>query len=186
VAARALAAIVLLLWAADARAQTPAVDQDPTRPEQLKFDLLTGAVLAPAAAGFQQLVQEPEVWPKDWSGYGKRFASEGGRVTIEAMSINAIAFALHERVGYVPCRCRSAMGRFGWALVAGVSSPQKKGGRRLAIGKITGPYVGALAQAYWTPGLGNGGESRTEWTLVNGSLSLAVNALLNVILEVAK
>ena len=147
------------------------------------FDLLTGAVLAPAAAGFQQWVQEPTVWDKSWNSYGKRLASEGGRLTIEATSINAIALALRERVGYVPCACKSAMGRFGWALAAGVSSPQRKGGRHIAIGKIAGPYVGAAAQAWWTPGVENEPGGRAQWTLVNGSLSLAVNALLNVILE---
>jgi hypothetical protein len=171
--------VFLTLFAADARAQTPSVDPDPTRAEQLRFDLLTGAVLAPAAAGFQQWQQEPDVWPKSWSGYGRRLASEAGRVTVEATAINAIALALHERVGYVPCRCTAGMRRFGWALAAGVSSPQRDGRRRIAIGKLTGPYVGALAQAAWTPEPG----SRTKWTVVNGSLSLGVNALLNYILE---
>jgi hypothetical protein len=182
-AARALAAIILTLWAEDARAQTPSVDPDPTRAEQLTFDLLTGAVLAPAAAGFQQWQQEPDVWPKSWSGYGRRLASEAGRVTVEATAINAIALALHERVGYVSCRCTSGVSRFGWALAAGVSSPQRDGRRRIAIGRLTGPYVGAAAQAWWTPSLGNEGGSRAKWTAINGSLSLGVNALLNVILE---
>jgi hypothetical protein len=61
--------------------------------------------------------------------------------------------------------------------VRGAVFDQTPKGERIAIPRIVGAYGGAYAQTTWRP---HGSSSRTNLTLVNGTTSLAIGALINL------
>ena len=164
-----------------ARAQMPA-SPDSTTPRLRRYEhnIMYGVALGFVWAGVDQLTNDPSEWGKGWPGYGKRLASGVGEFVIQETVTDIGAALLHRPLTYPHCTCTSTANRLGWALKLGVMDQTRGGHLSPAYPRIVGAYAGSFAQASWLPAQST---SRTETALVNGTISLAIGAGINVYYE---
>lgn len=159
-----------------------APDSTTPRLRRYEHNILYGVALGFVWAGVDQLTNDPSEWGKGWPGYGKRLASGVGEFVIQETVTDIGAAVLHRPLTYPHCTCTSTANRVGWALKLGVMD-QTRSGLRPAYPRIVGAYAGSFAQASWLPA---SSTSRTETALINGTLSLAIGAGINVYYEFLK
>jgi hypothetical protein len=174
----------IVLTPLPARAQSRA-GSDSTMPRMRRYEhnIMYGVALGFVWAGVDQLTDEPSEWGKGWPGYGKRLASGVGEFVIQETVTDIGAALLHRPLTYPHCTCRSTANRVGWALKLAVMDQTRSGHLSPAYPRIVGAYAGSFAQASWLPA---SSTSRTETALVNGTISLAIGAGINVYYEFLK
>jgi hypothetical protein len=161
-----------------ARAQTQAgTDSSVHRMGRYMHNLGYGAALGFVYAGVDQLTDNPSEWGKGWSGYGKRLASGVGEFVIQETVTDIGAALLHRPLIYPYCRCTGTANRVGWAMKLGIMDQLPSGHLAPAYPRIVGAYAGSFAQAAWLPA---SSTSRIQTGLVNGTVSLAIGAGINV------
>ena len=165
-----------LAFANRAPAQSRVGADSSTRLNRLERDLTYGTAMGFGYAAIDQLGTQPPEWGTGWPGYTRRLASNVGEFWIQEITTEGLAWVMNRPLDYQPCRCRDAGDRT-WHAVRGAVFDQTPKGERLAIPRIVGAYGGAYAQTTWRP---SGGSSRTNLTLVNGTTSLAIGAVINL------
>ena len=143
--------------------------------KSLPGSLAVGSLMA----GVGQLINEPEEWERTWRGYGRRSAAVIGGYVVQTTIEHSLAALLDRPVSYTPCACPQRSRRIGWALAGTVTDPLPDGGRAVAVPRIAAAYLGALARSSWLPDH----DHRVRDVMVNGSISLAIDALLNLFQE---
>lgn len=174
-----IVALVLAVLPAVARAQVRVGRDSSTRLQRFGRDALYGTGLGLAYGGVDQLRDQPSEWSKDWNGYKRRAASDVGEFLIQEGATEGLAAALHRPLDYAPCHCTGAGPRAGWALLGAVTDPMPNGSHPIAVPRIVGAYGGSFAQTTWLPTSSN----RLQSALVNGSVSLAIGAGINLFQE---
>jgi hypothetical protein len=132
-------------------------------------------------ATWDQLMNNPEQWGHSWSGYGKRVASNVGATAIQETVTEGIAYVMDRPVTYQRCKCTGTSRRVNWALRGTVTDQMPDGSAPIAVPRIVGGYVGAYARTTWFPS--NTGNSRLTRTLIDGTTTLAVSAVINLTYE---
>jgi hypothetical protein len=102
--------------------------------------------------GINQWKDHPEEWEQGASGYGKRFASGFGRLAIQ----QTVIYGLDEALGLDTGFKRSTRTGFGPrlkdALLANVTSRNRKGNRVVSVPRFAGAYTAAVIRAEtWYP-----------------------------------
>lgn len=172
-----LVPLLICTMAGDAGAQVRVGRDSSTRLNRFGRDLAYGTALGFGYAGVDQLRDDPPEWGKGWRGYGKRLASNVGEFVIQESVTDALAAAMHRPLDYRVSHSRRWSRRLGWALQAAVTDPMPDGTHPVAVPRIVGAYAGSIAQASWRPATAGG---RTRTALVNGTVSLAIGAAINV------
>lgn len=175
----AVLALVLSILPSTAGAQVRVGRDSSTRLQRFGRDALYGTGLGLAYGGVDQLRDQPSEWSKDWNGYERRAASDVGEFLIQEGTTEGLAAALHRPLDYAPCHCTGAGARAGWALLGAVTDPMPNGSHPIAVPRIVGAYTGSFAQTTWLPSTSN----RLQSALVNGSVSLAIGAGINLFQE---
>lgn len=127
-------------------------------------------------AGVNQINDQPAEWQRNWSGYGKRYASNFGEFIIQESVTDGLAAIMKRPLDYTPCNCTSTTRRIGYALGGAVTDQMPNGRHPIALPRIVGAYAGAYAQSTWRPD----SRSRLNQTLLNGTTSLAIGGLINI------
>jgi hypothetical protein len=130
---------------------------------------------------WDQLWNNPQQWGHSWSGYGKRIASNVGATAIQETVTEGIAYVMDRPVTYQPCKCTRTGDRVNWALKGTVTDQMPDGSAPIAVPRIVGGYVGAFARTTWFPS--NTNNSRATRTLIDGTTTLAVSAVINLTYE---
>ena len=151
------------------------------RLQRLVRDLGYGTVEGLGFAVVDQMRDNPVEWSRGWNGYGKRAASNIGEFYVQEIVTEGLAAALTRPLDYSPCRCRATLDRLGWALRGALFDQMPRGRQQLALPRIAGAYAGSYAQTRWRPLDGN----RAKTTVVNGTTSLAIGAVINLYHEFA-
>jgi len=160
----------------DASAQSRVGRDSTTRLARFARDLGYGTIEGLAFAGIDQLRDEPVEWHRSWRGYGQRAASNVGEFYIQEGVTEGLAAIMNRPLDYVRCGCRNTGSRLAWALRGAVFDQMPRRRVALAIPRIVGAYAGSFAQAQWRPA----DQSRTQVTLINGTTSLAIGAIINL------
>ena len=132
-------------------------------------------------ATWDQLMNNPEQWGHSWSGYGKRVASNVGATAIQETVTEGLAYVMDRPVTYQRCKCTGTAKRVNWALKGTITDQMPDGSAPIAVPRIVGGYVGAYARTTWFPS--NTNNSRLTRTLIDGTTTLAVSAVINLTYE---
>ena len=132
-------------------------------------------------ATWDQFTNNPRQWDHSWSGYGKRIESNVGATAIQDTVTEGIAYVMDRPVTYSRCKCTGTSNRVTWALKGTVTDQMPDGSAPIAVPRIVGGYVGAYARTTWFPS--NTGNSRATRTLIDGTTTLAVSAVINLTYE---
>lgn len=151
-----------------------------TRWTRFGRDLAYGAVVGLGYAGVDQWRNSPPEWGKGWPGYGRRAASNVGEFVIQEGVTEGLAAYMNRPLDYTPCKCHDTDQRIEWALKGAYTDQLPNGRNPVAVPRIVGAYVGAGAQAAWRP---NGSNSPWLQALVNGTISLAIGAGIDMYYE---
>ena len=180
-AQRASATDARTVRAADTAAAPARSDADEpvSRLGQYEHSVLRGVVVGAAEAGVTQLTNDPEEWGRSWRGYGHRAAAIAGGAVVHATVLHGLAALLDRPAAYAPCGCAPRSRRIARALAGAVIDTRPDGAREVAIPRITAAYLGAYVQSTWFPDH----HHRARDVLVNGTISLAIGALLNLVQE---
>lgn len=176
----ALSVTLLVLLGSSAHAQARVGSDSATRLTRLGRDFVYGAVEGLGFAVLDQVRDVPTSWGSNLNGYGKRALSNVGEFAIQEVVTEGLAAAMNRPLDYKPCACRSTGARIGHALSGAVNDLMPDGSHPLAIPRIVGAYTGAYAQSTWRPDYVH---ARLRNTLMNGTSSLAVGALINLFYE---
>ena len=161
-----------------ALAQSRVGKDSTTRLERLGRDIAYVTATSFGWAALDQLNDDPPEWGHGWHGYGHRLSSNVGKSVIQETVTAGVAAAMDRPLDYARCRCKDVGVRIRRAVLGAVTDQMADGTRPLAVPRIAGAYTAAYAQASWRPG-GN----RLQTTLLNGSGSLAIGALINLYYE---
>ena len=131
-------------------------------------------------ATWDQIWIKPEEWGGGWSGYGKRVASNIGATWVQETVTHGLAAVMNRPVTYLRCPCNGTGDRFVWAMKGTVMDQMPNNRFKLAVPRIVGGYAGAYARTTWWPETRN---SRLESTLIDGTATLGVSALINLTYE---
>ena len=154
-----------------------------TRLQRFGRDMAYGTAEGLAFAGVDQARNRPTEWGSGFHGYERRAASNVAEFTIQEGVTEGVAAALKRPLDYRHCRCTTTMARIGHALLGGVTDEDSTGAHLLAIPRISGAYAGAWAQSSWRPSASTG---RGQLVLQNGSTSLAIGMVINLVREFVK
>lgn len=174
----AVVALVLAGTPQRAHAQVRVGRDSSTRLNRFGRDLVYGTGMGLLYAGVDQWRNEPPQWGNGWNGYKKRTLSNIGEFAIQLSVEEGLAAALKRPLDYQPCRCHDFSDRLSWALRQSVTDVTPHG-HPIAFPRIIGAYAGSFAQASWRPATSN----RASVAVVNGTVSLAIGAALNVFHE---
>lgn len=172
--------VALVLIGGRAEAQSKIGPDSISRWKFYGVNLVRTGVGALVFAGIDQIRDEPEEWGHGWSGFGKRLGSEVAGGVIQETVNEAIAAAMNRPLTYTRCACHGFWPRTGWALKAGVTDQMPDGSAPIAVPRIVAAYVGGFARSTWNP---NADNDRLGTTLVSGTSSLAIGALINMAYE---
>jgi hypothetical protein len=167
---------LVTLFASVAGAQVRVGKDSATRLTRLGRDLAYGTAEGLAFAGVAQWNNSPPEWGHGWRGYEKRAASNLGEFYVQELTTEGLAAAMNRPLDYTRCTCKTLLGRAEWAAWGAVADQLPDGAHVLAVPRITGAYLGSFAQTFWLPPQH---RSRTRVTLLNGTTSLAIGALIN-------
>jgi hypothetical protein len=174
-----LGVALVVFGATTARAQVRVGRDSSTRLQRFGRDALYGTGLGLVYGVVDQLRHEPPEWGTGWNEYDRRAASDVGEFLIQEGTTEALAAALHRPLDYAACPCGGTGARIRWALLGAVTDPMPNGAHPIAVPRIVGAYVGSFAQTTWLPARSH----RTRTGLVNGSVSLAIGAGINLFQE---
>lgn len=142
---------------------------------------VVNTVGAVVLAGSDHLLDSPEVWPADGSGFGRRLGVRAVQFGASAVAEVGLAAWRRESLAYVPCGCTGVGRRFGHAVVTGLTVGRDDGGRGFAWPIAIGAVVGGAASAPLLPA-----AERLTWTLTRPLTTLALRVVLNVVREAAR
>lgn len=126
-----------------------------------------------AASGVDQWRKDPPEWDGG-SGFGKRAASNMGRLMVQETVHHGLAAAMDRSTWYHPCTCTSGGARFGHAFAEAFTDRDRAGHNALSVSRIGGAYSGAFAQGLWRPGV------TTGEALAMGTSTLVVGGVVNL------
>ena len=164
-----------------AHAQVRVGRDSSTRLNRFGRDLVYGTGMGLIYAGIDQWRNDPAQWGSGWDGYRKRTLSNIGEFVIQESVTEGLAAVLQRPLDYQPCPCHDFNDRMSWALKQSVTDVTSHG-HPIALPRILGAYVGSFAQASWRPATSN----RAQVAVVNGTLSLAIGAGINVFHELRR
>jgi hypothetical protein len=150
-----------------------------TRLQRFGRDALYGTGLGLVYGLVDQVRRQPPEWGSSWSSYKRRAASDVGEFLIQEATTESLAAALHRPLDYARCPCAGTGARIRWALLGAVTDPRPNGSHPVAVPRIVGAYVGSFVQTAWLPPTSN----RTRTALLNGTVSLAIGAGINLFQE---
>jgi hypothetical protein len=176
----ALTIVLVIAAASQGGAQARVGSDSATRLLRLGRDLAYGTAEGLAFAAVDQARDVPSSWGRDLDGYRKRALSNVGEFWIQEIVTEGLAAAMDRPLDYTPCRCANIGDRAEWALKGAVTDQMRNGTHPLAIPRILGAYAGSFAQASWRPAEG---ANRTRAALLNGTVSLAIGAVINLYYE---
>ena len=153
-----------------------------TRWQRFGRDMTYGVAEGLAFAGVDQARNSPPEWGGGGSGYARRAASNVAEFVIQESVTEGLASAMSRPLDYPRCHCDGFANRLGHAFVGTVADQLPDGHRVFALPRVVGAYGGAFAQSSWRPGSSN--HART--TLINGTTSIAIGAVINLIQEFAR
>jgi hypothetical protein len=139
---------------------------------------VSGGALAFAA--WDHLRDDPEEWGNGWRGYERRAVSEIAGSVVQETITEGLAAAMRRPLDFTRCSCHGAGRRFEWAVRGALFDQMPDGSTPLGLPRIVGAYGGAFARTTWHPA---GDHSRAVATLISGSTSLGVGALINLAYE---
>lgn len=151
-----------------------------------RFKRYVNGVVGPAAlarsaatAGVSTAAGNPEEWGKNWSGFGRRFASNLGRGAIRGTTVYALDEALKLDSAFYRSRKKDFGSRFGNAVLSTVTARRPDGRRVVGVPRLVGTYAASvIAYEAWYPkryGYRDG--------LRSGTISLGFNAAFNLFRE---
>jgi hypothetical protein len=156
----------------------------PTREQRLKryvksvvgpFSLLGIGV----SAGIDQWRDDPEEWEQGASGYGKRYASQFGKIAIQETVIYGLDTALHQDTGFRRSTRKGFLPRATDALLENVTSRTTTGSRVFSVPRFAGVYSSRIIAAEtWYPSRYNYRDG-----LRSGTRALATGFALNLVRE---
>lgn len=175
-------AVAAGLWSVPtlARAQVRVDHGRHTRLQRFGRDVAYGTAEGLAFAGVDQYRSRPAEWGGGIAGYRKRAASRVGGFVIQEGITEGLAAAMNRPLDYARCGCSGTLHRFGHALRLGIVDQPESGGHPLAVPRIAGAYLGALAESYWWPGAD---ARRGHFVLTTGTTSLLIGAGINLFHE---
>ncbi len=174
---------LMILAGGTLRAQVRVDHGRHTRLQRFARDIGYGTVEGLGFAAIDQARDTPAAWGSGTRGYEKRAASNVGEFVIQEGVTEGLAAELKRPLDYTRCGCTATSQRIGHALLGGVADEEPGGAYDLAVPRIAGAYVGALAQASWLP---SSSTNRTRLVLVNGTTSLAIGVAINLFHEFVK
>ena len=104
-------------------------------------------------AGLNQLTNSPPEWREGAEGYGKRFGSNLGIVTVATTTRYGLSEVLREDSLYYRCECRGIGPRMRHAIVSTLTARRGEDGHRVfSIPALVSPYAGTMSAVYgWFP-----------------------------------
>ena len=112
------------------------------------FSLLSAGM----SAGIDQWRDYPEEWEQGASGYGKRFASSFGRISIQQTVIYGLDTAMHLDTGFRKSSRKGFLKRMTDALAENITSRTRTGKRVISLPRISGAYASGIIAETWYPG----------------------------------
>lgn len=105
------------------------------------------------AAALNQAYNTPPEWSQGAAGYGRRFGSALGILTVTTTTRYALAAAFGEDTLYYPCECRGTFPRLGHALISTLTARRGEDGHRVfSLPSLVAPYAGSMTAVYaWYP-----------------------------------
>jgi len=131
-------------------------------------------------AAWDQWRNDPEEWGKGWPGYQRRAVSEIAGSFVQETITEGLAAALHRPRDYTRCVCQGGARRFEWAVSGALVDHMANGSRPIAVPRIVGAYSAAYIRTTWHPAKEH---DRPLRTLISGSSSLGIGALINLAYE---
>ena len=175
---RLLFVLALLFASRVSTAQEPRMPASRWRAYGLNVARVSAGALGWAA--WDQLRDDPEEWGTGWRGYERRAVSEIAGSVVQETITEGLAAAMRRPLDFRRCVCHGTGRRFTWAVRGALFDQMPDGSTPLAVPRIVGAYGGAFARTTWHPA---GDHSRAAATLISGSSSLAVGALINLAYE---
>ena len=104
-------------------------------------------------AGLNQLTNSPPEWRQDAEGYGKRFGSNLGVVTVATTTRYGLSEVLREDSMYYRCECSGVGPRMRHAVFSTLTARRGDDGHRVfSIPALVAPYAGTMTAVYaWFP-----------------------------------
>jgi hypothetical protein len=133
-----------------------------------------------AFAAWDHLRDDPEEWGNGWRGYERRAVSEIAGSVVQETITEGLAAGMRRPLDFARCSCYGTRRRFTWAVRGALFDQMPDGSTPLAVPRIVGAYGGAFARTTWHPA---SDHSRTVATVISGSASLGVGALINLAYE---
>ena len=132
-----------------------------------------------ARAGISTATNSPEEWGKDAEGFGRRFASNLGSNAIKQGTIFAIDESLKIDSRFYKSGKKDFGSKVKNAFLSTVTARNKRGKRVFGVSRVVGTYSAAvISREAWYPKRFNYKDG-----LKSGSISLGVNAAVNLIRE---
>jgi len=105
------------------------------------------------SAGLNQFTNSPPEWRQGMEGYGKRFGSNLGIVTVATTTRYGLSEVLREDSMYYRCECRGIRPRMRHAIVSTLTARRGDDGHRVfSIPALVAPYAGTMTAVYgWFP-----------------------------------
>lgn len=132
-----------------------------------------------SGAAFSTAFNSPEEWGKSGEGFGRRVASNFGRIVAR----NTVMYGLDEAFkldsGFYLSTERDVGSRVGNAFISVVTARKANGKRTVGVPRIVGTYTAdVVANQFWYP-------ARFDWKdgMKRGGISLGVNAAFNIVRE---
>lgn len=169
-----------LLLCATARATFAQIASEQQRFDSGRTHEYVSAIVGPlallgvvASSALDQVRDDPAEWQGS-SGFGKRAASNEGRLIIQETVHYGLAAAMSRSTWYHPCTCRSGGSRFGHAFAEAFTDRDRSGHGGLSVSRIAGAYSGAFAQKLWRPGVS------TQDAIITGTGTLVFTGVVNL------
>lgn len=131
-------------------------------------------------ASWDQMWTSPKEWGTGWHAYGKRVASNIGATAVQETVTEGLAAVMDRPLSYMRCKCNGTGQRVGWAVRGAFFDQVPHGRLPIAVPRIVGGYVGAYTLTTWMPPRGH---SRAAQTLIDGTVTLGMSALINLTYE---
>lgn len=182
-----IAAVLTLIAASGISAQTTGTYQRPD-PAERRANYLksifgpTALARVAATATWGTIRNSPEEWGKKAEGFGRRFASDFGKNVIKQSTIAGLDEVLEVDSRFYRSTKRDLKSKIGNALLSTVTARKPSGKRVIGVPRIAGTYISSVVAAEaWYP-------KRYDYRdgLRNGTISLGVNAAVNLFRELIK
>lgn len=126
------------------------------RGRELGADLLGWVALGRVtwAAGYDQVVQSPDVWERTGEAFGRRFVSRSAQLVAIEGTRHGLAALLARDPGYVACACDAFWRRVGHVTLGSLTDFDADGVRRIGWPRFAGAVPGAVVLGQLQPGQG--------------------------------